>query len=81
MHMTDTDSTTTRVANQRSISRYDIVLAVIPAALIWSALLAYVLGVGLEVGLLIGGIIGMLALLDAVLLNPPRGPQTGRKTP
>jgi hypothetical protein len=77
--MTDTDSTT-RVVNRRSVSRYDILLAVIPMALVWCGLLAYVLGVGLEMGLLIGGIIGALALLDAVLLNPPRGPQAGGRT-
>ena len=78
--MRGTDSATTSVANRRSLSRYDLVLAVIPAALIFPALLARVLGIGLEMGLLFGAIVGVLALLDAVLFNPPRGPQMGGKT-
>lgn len=75
--MTNTDSTSTGVVNRWSLSRYDLVLAVIPAALIPPALLAQILGIGLEMGLLFGAIVGVLALLDAVLLNPPRGPQVG----
>ena len=75
--MTDTDSGAAGVANRWSMSRYDLVLAVIPAALIWPALLAHVLGIRLEVGLVFGAVVGVLALLDAVLFNPPRGPQAG----
>jgi hypothetical protein len=75
--VTDTDSGATGVANRLAISRYDLVLAVIPAALIWPALLAYALSIGLEVGLLFGAVVGGAALLDAVLLNPPREPRTG----
>lgn len=78
--MTDTDSGSVGVANRRSVSRYDLVLAAIPAALIWPTLFTRALGIGFEVGLLVGAIVGALALLDAVFLNPPRGPQVGGKT-
>jgi hypothetical protein len=75
--MTDTDSGATGVANRWSISRYDLVLAVIPAALFWPAVFAHVLGIGPEFGLVVGAVVGGGALLDAVLLNPPRGPRAG----
>jgi hypothetical protein len=75
--MTDTDSGATGVANRLAISRYDLVLAVIPAALVWFTALGYVLGIGLEMGLLFGAVVGGAALLDAVLFNPPREPRAG----
>jgi hypothetical protein len=78
--MTRVDSSRANGATRRSISRYDLVLAIIPAALIGPALLASVLGMALETGLLLGGVVGGAALLDAVVLNPPRGRRKGGKT-
>jgi hypothetical protein len=75
--MTDTDSGATGVANRWSMSRYDLVLVAIPAALVWPALLAHALGIGFETGLVLGGVVGGVALLDALLLNPPREPRAG----
>jgi hypothetical protein len=78
--MSRVDSSRANAATRRSISRYDLVLAIIPAALIGPALLASVLGMGLETGLLLGAVVGGAALLDAVLLNPPRGRRKGGTT-
>ena len=75
--MTGTDSSGANAANRRSISRYDLILAIIPVALIGPALFARAFEIGLESGLVIGSVVGALALLDAVLLNPPRGRQPG----
>jgi hypothetical protein len=66
---------------RRSVSRYDLVLAVIPVALIGSILAARVLGAGVETGLVAGAALGGLALADAVLVNPPRDPETGERAP
>ena len=77
--MTETHSDVAGVVNRWSMSRYDVVLAVIPVTLVCPAVLAHVFGVGTEVGLVFGSVAGGAALLDALLFNPPRGPQVGRK--
>jgi hypothetical protein len=63
--------------NASSVSRYDLVLAVIPCAYLSSILVERLLAVDLHVGLTVASLVGTLALLDAVLINPPRGPGTG----
>lgn len=56
-----------------SLERYDLLLAVIPLALTLAVATAKVLGVPVEAALLGGGTIGVLAMVDALFVRPPRG--------
>lgn len=62
----------------RRASRYDLVLAVIPAAFLVAGLAGSVLAVPLETAVIAASALGGLAVVDALFLNPPRGPSTGR---
>jgi len=77
--MTDTDSgsSSAGVVNRRSVSRYDLILAVIPIALLGAPLFSWLFGAGIEVGLLVGAVVVGFALADGIFLNPPRGPKSG----
>lgn len=56
-----------------SLSRYDLVLALIPAAFLLTAVAVGLFGVPLRAGLTAAGAIGTVALVDAMFLNPPTG--------
>lgn len=57
-----------------SPSRYDLVLAIVPAAFLVASLVGTVLSVSWQATLLTGALVGCLAILDAIFLNPPIGP-------
>lgn len=57
-----------------SVSRYDLVLAVIPTAFLTAILVANLLSISTETTLLAAAMVGALALLDALFINPPGHP-------
>jgi hypothetical protein len=57
-----------------SLSRYDLVLALIPVAFLVSVVLGYLLSVPLRTTLTGASAVAALALLDALFLNPPIRP-------
>jgi len=57
-----------------ALSRYDAVLFVIPIAFLASGLVGQLLPVDTQVGLAVGSVVGAAAVVDALFLNPPRGP-------
>lgn len=54
-----------------ALSRYDLVLVVIPLVLATSVLLGHLLSVPVEVTLAGASVVGTAALVDALFLNPP----------
>lgn len=56
-----------------SPSRYDLVLLVIPAALLVSLFAGQLPSVSIESALAVGSIVGVLTLVDALFVNPPNG--------
>lgn len=58
-------------------SRYDALLAVIPAAFLAAGVLGSVLPIPMRTAVAAASVVGMLAVADALFLNPPRGPRTG----
>jgi hypothetical protein len=53
------------------VSRYDLVLAVIPAAFLLALLSTVLLSVPLRTTLPASSLVGVLALTDTLYLNPP----------
>ena len=61
-----------------SLSRYDVVLALLPLAILLPAVASGLLGVTLHTALGVGSLLGVAVLADALFLNPPRtGGPTG----
>ena len=61
-----------------SVSRYDLVLAVIPLTFLLTAVLSGLLGVTLHIALGASGLFGIAAVVDALFLHPPtEGGPTG----
>lgn len=58
-------------------SRYDLVLAVIPAAFLFGALAGTTSSVPTTAAVSAASVVGGLAMLDALFLNPPRRPSAG----
>lgn len=58
-----------------SVSRYDLVLAVIPTAFLTALLTANLLALPARSTLVIAGFVSALVLIDALFLNPPRRPE------
>ena len=56
-----------------AVSRYDLVLTVIPAAFLLAAVASGVLGVSLPTALAVGSLLGLAVLADALFLHPPMG--------
>lgn len=56
-----------------SLSRYDLVLAVIPAAFLAASLLGAALPVGPREAMVGAALVGALVLVDALFVHPPRG--------
>jgi hypothetical protein len=59
-----------------SLSRYDLVLTLIPSTLPISLLLAQLLGASYRIAFLGWAVVGLLALVDALFVHPPT---TGRR--
>jgi len=72
------ESTATDSGSRRppSVSRHDVVLAVIPAALIVAALLGQLLSIPFQSALVGGALVAGLAVGDGLFRNPPRRPQS-----
>lgn len=54
-----------------SLSRYDLVLALIPSLFVLTGVGATLFNVSLAMALAGGAIIGALAVIDALFINPP----------
>jgi len=77
MRRTDTDhvepgSVPGRRTRGRELSRYDLVLGLIPLALLSSAVGASVSDLPLHVFMLAGAVVSLLAMIDALFVHPPR---------
>jgi hypothetical protein len=57
-----------------SVSRYDLVLAVIPMAFIAALLAANILELSMQTTLIAAAMVAALALVDALFINPPGHP-------
>lgn len=64
----------------REVSRYDLVLGVIPLSLLTSAVGASVTTLALEPVLAVGALVSLLAMIDALFLNPPAPSESGDET-
>lgn len=62
-----------RTARDVAVSRYDLVLAVIPAAFLLSLLAGYLLSVPSRTALVAGAAVGLVAMMDGLFRNPPEG--------
>lgn len=69
-------TTSTRVASPSADgpSRHDLVLAIIPTAFVVATLLGSLVGVAAHTAVALAAFVGLLAMLDALFLNPPRRP-------
>jgi len=56
---------------RETLSRYDIVLALIPAALVLTAITAQLLSVELPLALAAGAVIAAVAVVDTLFVNTP----------
>jgi hypothetical protein len=58
-----------------SLTRYDLVLAIIPSVFLMSLLVGQTLSISMPTVLLGAGLVGVLTVTDALFLNPPNGSQ------
>jgi hypothetical protein len=58
-----------------SVTRHDVVLAVIPTAFIVALLVGQLLSISVEATLVSASIVAGLAVADGLFRNPPRRPQ------
>ena len=61
------------VRSLASVSRYDAVLVLIPAILLLAVGATVTLGVPLPTALAAGSVLSVVAVTDALFLNPPTG--------
>jgi hypothetical protein len=66
-----TDSGVTQNADRTTLSRYDLVLAVIPMAFVAAFVANVVFSLPLRTVLPVSSLVGVLALIDSLYLNPP----------
>ena len=68
-----TDRTPNRTDDRSGFppSRYDLVLAVIPSVFIVAVLLGHLLSVSARVAVAGASLVAVLALVDALFINPP----------
>jgi len=59
------------VSPPASVSRYDVVLALLPLAVLLPAVASGLFGVTLHTALAGGSLFGVAVLVDALFLNPP----------
>jgi len=57
-----------------SLSHYDLVLAIIPTAILLGVVAGYLLQVPTRMALLAAALVGTVAMADALFLNPPIRP-------
>lgn len=68
----------TVVGRSAGTSRYDLVLAVIPAAFVVAGVLGTTSAMTPATAVSAGGLVSALAVIDALFLNPPRRPSADR---
>jgi hypothetical protein len=64
-------SRSTTTATDSGVTRYDLVLAIIPSAFIVALLAGHVLSLSMEASVVFASVVGVLALVDGLFLNPP----------
>lgn len=64
-----------RLSRIARLSRYDLLLAVVPAAFLVGLLAATLADVPFRVAMSSAAAVGALALVDGLFLNPPRQPR------
>lgn len=57
------------------LTRYDLVLAIIPIAFLVSVLVGHLLSVPTRTALIAASVVGTLAMIDALFFNPPIRPK------
>jgi len=67
------DDRTAAAGRPLSVSRYDLLLAVIPAALCCALLVGHLLSLSPRVALVGGAAVGLLAMVDGLFRHPPHG--------
>jgi hypothetical protein len=55
------------------VTRYDVVLALIPVAFVTTILVAHVVGLTVQTALTVAALAGAVGVADALFLNPPTG--------
>lgn len=60
-----------RTPRLHSVTRYDIVLALLGLAILLPAVASGVLGVSLHAALAAGSLLGVAVIVDALFVNPP----------
>lgn len=78
MMASDKDETTSGTDVGRRLSRYDLVLAVIPTAFLLAGVVSQIASAPTHVVLTGAAAVGLLALVDGMFVNPPR---SGSGTP
>lgn len=66
-----TNSGMARNRRRTTLSRYDLVLAVVPAAFVVALLSTLIFSIPLRATLPASSLVGVLALADTLYLNPP----------
>ncbi|WP_135533708.1 hypothetical protein [Halostella pelagica] len=71
--MTDSvnDGRSTATGRSLGVSRYDLVLAVIPAAFIFALLIGYLFSLPSRTTLIAASVVGVGAMFDGLFRNPP----------
>ena len=70
-----TDRPDDRTPDRHRLSRYDLLLAVVPAAFLVGLAAVGLADVPIRTAMTSAGAVGALALVDGLFLNPPRGPR------
>jgi hypothetical protein len=71
--MTDSvnDGRSTAAGRSLEVSRYDLVLAVIPTAFVFALLIGYLLSLPSRTALIAASVVGVGAMFDGLFRNPP----------
>lgn len=76
--MATSDNALDAVENRRTarsflsaISRYDLVLAVIPSVFVMAVLVGHLLSLSVQASIAVASLVGALAVVDALFVNPP----------
>ena len=69
------DRTDDRQPHRHRLSRYDLLLAVVPAAFLLGLAAVGLADVPLRLAMTSAAAVGALALIDGLFRNPPRGPR------
>lgn len=76
--LSPSDRSRTVARNGHRLSRYDLLLAVVPVAFLVGLLAAGLTDVPLRVAMSSAAAVGALALVDGLFLNPPRPRSPGQ---